>query len=147
MPSPSLTEGSLYGILDYLWWDPPIKSGDDTRLRNSIFLGILDFYFYYSRNSRILDLGILEFLNSLLCHPPAPLWISIWNSRLFAMGSPYQVGGWHRTCKADNDTKLWNLEFSKIRHCEALKKEGAISFIKPWTRLLRSPCSLAMTEF
>ena len=23
------------------------------------------------------------------------------------------------------------LEFLKIRHCEALKKEGAISFIKP----------------
>ena len=23
------------------------------------------------------------------------------------------------------------LEFPKIRHCEALKKEGAISFIKP----------------
>ena len=23
------------GILDYLWWDPPIKSGDDTALGNS----------------------------------------------------------------------------------------------------------------
>ena len=52
------------------------------------------------------------------------------------MRSPDQVGGWHRTRKADNDTKLWNLEFPKIRHYEALKKDGAISFIKPWTRLL-----------
>ena len=28
------------------------------------------------------------------------------------------------------------LKFHKIRHCEALKKEGVISFIKTWTRLL-----------
>ena len=36
MSSPSPFEGSLYGILDYLWWD---QVGDDTALVILEFLG------------------------------------------------------------------------------------------------------------
>ncbi|MDY3671701.1 MAG: hypothetical protein SO038_00135 [Campylobacter sp.] len=48
------------------------------------------------------------------------------NSRLFVMRSdeiPRSSRGMTQG--------LGILEFLKIRHCEALKKEGAISFIKP----------------
>ena len=64
MPSPSLTEGSLYGILDYLRWDPPIKSGMTQGLEILEFLVFFGGYgVFLHRNSRFLFiLGILEFL-------------------------------------------------------------------------------------
>ena len=35
-----------------------------------------------------------------------------------------------RKTQAGDDAELGNLEFPKICHCKALKKEGAISLIK-----------------
>ncbi|MCI6339854.1 MAG: hypothetical protein MR782_03210, partial [Campylobacter sp.] len=80
--------------------------------------------------------------------PKTPLFICVFGGipNLFVMRYWVKSGD-DRKRKADNNTVLWNLEFSKIRYCEALKNEGAISFIKPLTRLLPLLHSLAMTEF
>ena len=45
--------------------DPRVKSGDDTRLGNSRILSLRNSSFFL-RNSRILSLGILEFLGFFL---------------------------------------------------------------------------------
>ena len=77
------------GVMGCLFWNSRILD-----FRNSRFLGILEFLAFLGLwdifclgNSRIFGLGILEFLNSLLCNPPALRGISIWNFRIFVIAS------------------------------------------------------------
>ena len=66
--------------------------------------------------------------------PQLELGISIWNSRIFVIASEAKQS------LEILDLVLEILEFLKIRHYEALKKEGAIPFIKPCLLSLERDC-------
>ena len=80
MSSSGLTRGSLYGILNFLWWDPPKGLGDDKKRKSGddkpCVIVRLD---RTISSQRILN--------------------------LFVMRSPSQAGGWHRAVKSGDEKK------------------------------------------
>ena len=101
MSSSDLIRGSLYGILNYLWWDPPIKSGDDTRLRNSrIFviaseakqsLGILEF----SSLRGFEKEGAISFIKSYLLSLEKP-WMRLLRRSFHSLLAMTEFPQWRR---------------------------------------------------